>query len=137
VEAIEERTSLPLFASPSRCFACKFISFSVKYFLSSHIIYSEADHKYVGYSAFERAPSSSSELLVFWKFCTVSWRPFCIFCYVSHAVVSGTNPSSGTHIPFPGLTKRPYHGWLSIMTSTEGPFFSLASHLNPNSTTDC
>jgi len=27
----------------------------------------------------------------------------------------------GTHIPFLGLIERSYHGWLSMMTSSEGP----------------
>jgi len=33
-----------------------------------------------------------------------------------------------------GLIKRSYHGWLNMMTSSEGPLFSLASGsptLNP------
>jgi len=37
-----------------------------------------------------------------------------------------------------GLIKSAYHGWLSMMTSSKGPFFSLASgppNLNP--TTGC
>ena len=28
----------------------------------------------------------------------------------------------GRHIPFLGLIKRSYHGWLSMMTSSDGPF---------------
>jgi len=40
--------------------------------------------------------------------------------YVSHSVVSGTYPSVG-------LIKCAYHGWLSMMMSSEAPpLFSLA-----------
>jgi len=58
----------PLFRAPSRCFVHKFSSFLVKSVLSTHIIYSEADHKQVlskvpptataicRYSAFKGAP---------------------------------------------------------------------------------
>jgi len=41
----------------------------------------------------------------------------------------------GLHIPFQGLIKRSYHGWLNMMTSSEVPLFSLASEpLNPKYT---
>ena len=40
--------------------------------------------------------------------------------------------------PFLGLIKRSYHRWLSMMTSSEGPLFSVASGpLHPKSTTAC
>jgi len=42
----------------------------------------------------------------------------------------------GPHIPFLGLIKRSYDGWLKMRASSEGPFFSLASSPpNPRSTT--
>jgi len=42
----------------------------------------------------------------------------------------------GSPIPFPGLIKRFYQGWLSMMTSSQGPLFSLASGSpNPKATT--
>jgi len=33
----------------------------------------------------------------------------------------------GPHIPLRGLIKRSYHGWMSMMTSSDVPSFSLAS----------
>jgi len=54
--------------------------------------------------------------------------------YRSLSNVSLGNP----HIPFPGLIKKSYHGWLIILTSFEGPLFSLAlGPPNAKSTTAC
>ena len=65
----------------------------------------------------------------------VWWIPFCVFCYVSHAVVSGTYRWVAWY-PLPRLDQRSYHGCLSMMTSSEGSFFNLAwCHPNPKSTT--
>jgi len=50
----------------------------------------------------------------------------------SHA---GTYPWVACIPPFLGLIKRSYHGWLSMIMSSEGPLFSLASAPTPKSTT--
>ena len=63
----------------------------------------------------------------------VSWTPFCIFsfCYFSYAVVSGTYPWM-----YLRQIKSDYHGWLSTMTSSEGPsFLSCLGPPNPKPTT--
>ena len=54
-------------------------------------------------------PSQRSVCL---KLCII---PLCIFYYVGYAAVSGTYPYP------PGLIKRSYHSWLSLIASSEGP----------------
>jgi len=62
----------------------------------------------------------------------VSWTPFCIFsfCYFSYAVVSGTYLWV-----YLRKIKSDYHGWLNMMTSSEGPFLVLPRPSNPKPTT--
>jgi len=43
----------------------------------------------------------------------------------------------GPHIIFLSLIKRSYYGWLSRMTSSEGPFQLCLGPPNPKSTTEC
>jgi len=65
----------------------------------------------------------------------LSWTPFCIFsfCY-TQTCRSLRNICLGGRIL--GLIKSDYYGWLSMMTSSEGPLFGPASGLpNPKPTT--
>jgi len=61
--ASEVLASPPHFrGSPWTCFVHKFSSFLVKTVLSTHIIYSEADHKHI--RCFQKAPSSNCNVQV-------------------------------------------------------------------------
>jgi len=51
------------------------------------------------------------------------------FCCVSHAVVSGTYASVAVRIL--GLIKSAYHGWLNMMTPSEGPILVLSRPPQP------
>jgi len=37
----------------------------------------------------------------------------------------------GPYISIPGLIKRSYHSWMSMMTSSKGPLFSFALDPQP------
>jgi len=65
----------------------------------------------------------SSQLSVYSKLCIMSTLlHFRLLCQSCHSL---RNISLGGRIV--GLIKSNYHGWLSVMTSSEGPLFSLAS----------
>ena len=73
----------------------------------------------------------SSQLLVFSKLCTMNTLLH-IFLLLFQLCHSLRNVALGDRIL--GLIKIYYHGWLSMMTSSEGPLFCLASGpptLNP------
>jgi len=80
---------------------------------------------------FYTLPALSSQLSVFSKLCIMNTllRSFLLLCQSCH---SPRNVCFGGFIL--GMIKSAHHGWLSIMTSPEGPFFGLASGpptLNP------
>ena len=76
-------------------------------------------------------PALSSHLSVFSKLC-IMHTPLHFLLLLCQSCRSLRNVSFGGHIL--GLIKSAYHGWLSMMTSSEGPLFSLTSPhptLNP------
>jgi len=69
-------------------------------------------------------PAFSSHLSVFSKLCIMN-TPLHFLLLLCQSCRSLRNASFGGHIL--GLMKSASHGWLSIMTSSECPRFSLAS----------
>ena len=67
----------------------------------------------------------SSQLSMFLKLCITNTLLHFLLCQSCRSFRSAS--FGGLHIPFLGLIKRSYHGWLSMMTSSEDPIFSLAS----------
>jgi len=75
----------------------------------------------------------SSRLSVCLKLCVMNTFLHFLLC---HSCRSLRNVSlCGPHIPFLRLIKRSYHGWLSMMRSTEDPLSALPHPPNPKSTT--
>jgi len=67
----------------------------------------------------------SSQLTVFSKLCVMNTLLHFLSCRSCRSL---RNVSvGGPHVPFQGLIKRSYHDWLNVMTSSEGPLFSIAS----------
>ena len=65
----------------------------------------------------------SSQLSVFLKLCIMKILLHFLLCQPCRGL---RNISlDGPHIPFLGLIERSYHGWLSTMTSSHGPFSPL------------
>ena len=63
----------------------------------------------------------SSQLSVFLKLCIMNILLYFLLC---QSCRSFRNVSlGGPHIPFLSLIRKSYHGWLSMMTSSEGPIF--------------
>jgi len=71
-------------------------------------------------------PALSSQLSVFSKLCVVNTLLHFLLL-LCQSCRSLRNVALGYHIL--GLTKSAHHGWLCMMTSPEGPLFSLASGL--------
>jgi len=67
----------------------------------------------------------SSQLSVLLKLCIMNTHLHFLLC---QSCCSLRNVSlGGPHIPFLGLIRRPCYSWLSMMTSSESPFFSLST----------
>ena len=77
---------------------------------------------------FYTLPALSSQLSVFSKLCIMNTllRSFLLLCQSCYSL---RNVCFGDFIL--GMMKSAHHGWLSIMTSPEGPFFGLASGPQP------
>jgi len=74
----------------------------------------------------------SSQLSVFLKLRIINTLLHFLLCQSSRSL---RNVSFGSlHIPFLGLIKRSYHGWLSMMTSSASPFSALPWTAPPLST---
>jgi len=70
-------------------------------------------------------PSLLSQLSVFLKLCIMNTLLHFLLRQSCHSL---RNVSLGSpHIPLLGMIKRSYHGWVSVMTLSEGPLFSLVS----------
>ena len=80
-------------------------------------------------------PALFSQLLVFLRLCVMNTLLHFLIL-LCQSCRSLRNESLGGRIL--SLIKSSHHGWLSIMTSSEGPLFSLASGPpNPKPTTGC
>jgi len=80
----------------------------------------------------------SSHLSVLLKLCIMNTLLHFLLCQLCGSLTFRNKSLGGQHIIFPGLIKRSYHDWLSIMTSSEdSPFQPCLGPPTPKSSTEC